>query len=43
MLLNDKLPRFMKAIDKRLEGDDKRFLIGHELNIADFALGSFFM
>ena len=33
----------MKAMDKRLEGDDKRFLIGHELNIADFALGSFFM
>ena len=33
----------MSTMDQRLEGDDKRFLLNHELSIADFALGSFFL
>mmetsp|Transcript_12136 Transcript_12136/g.16473 ORF Transcript_12136/g.16473 Transcript_12136/m.16473 type:complete len:170 (+) Transcript_12136:141-650(+) len=40
-LLNEKLPKFLHVMNERLIG--KRFLVGHELSIADFALGSFFL
>ena len=42
-LMTDKLPKFMERMNKRLAGDDKRYLINHEISIADFALGSFFL
>ena len=42
-LVTDKLPKFMQRMDKRLAGGDKRYLINHEISIADFALGSFFL
>ena len=41
-----KLPKFMSAMNTRLAAsaqDGKNFLVGHELTIADFALGSFFL
>ena len=40
-LMSCSLPRFLDAMDKRLEG--KTFVAGYETTIADFALGSFFM
>ena len=38
-IMLSKLPMFLEAMDKRLSGD-KRFINGHEITIADFALGS---
>ena len=35
------LPRFLHAMNERLCG--KRYINGHELTIADFALGSLFL
>ena len=40
--MENKLPKFMCAMDARLSGG-RRYMVGHTLSIADFALGSFFL
>ena len=40
-LLQYRLPKFLKAMNKRLDG--KRYMTGREITIADFALGGFFL
>ena len=40
-LLQYRLPKFLKVMNKRLEG--KRYMVGREITIADFALGAFFL
>ena len=41
VLVWEKLPRFMTQMNRRLK--NKRYIVGQEMTIADFALGGFFL